>query len=43
MKKHYYIREGSPMAMILNALPFIALAAVIAIGGMLTSSDLGLL
>lgn len=43
MKKNYYIREGSPMAKLMNVLPIIAIAAVIVIGGLLNSSDLGLL
>ena len=43
VKKHYRIREGSPADMIIRALPFIGLIAVVIAAGLMNSWELGLL
>lgn len=43
IKKHYVIREGSPVDMIIRALPFIGIIALIIGTGLMNSWELGLL
>lgn len=43
MKKHYRIREGSPMDKIINVLPFAGLIALFILTGLMNSWELGLL
>lgn len=43
MKKSYHIRPNSPAAYAIEILPFIVVAAVLVIGGLMTSADYGLL
>ena len=43
MKKKYYIREGSPMAKIINVLPYIGIAAMLFAMGVMNTWELGLL
>ena len=40
MKKTYRIREYSPMYYIIKALPFIGLATILIIGGLINSYDI---